>query len=354
MDAAQLAGAILNRNRHALAVMITDRVVYGGNQELLERYSLGHEEIFEYAKHDLAKIFVALISDRPSLFAKYVEWQRSVFMHRDVPAVVIRWQMTILEEVIADLIGAELGADGLGQIRRILEAGYAQLDLVVSEDASFLDPQAPHAGVARSYLASMLAGRAEEAIDGVIRLAEDGLDLPEIFLDIIEPTQREIGRLWQLNTIDVVDEHYASEGSQRLMAQLRERYSPRDRRDVTVLTACPGGELHDIGARMVSDLLHLNGYDSYFTGANTPHARILDAIERHNVGLVAISATMALQVRLAIDLIDQIHDRYGSRIGVMVGGYAFNQHEALWRDVGADGWAPGAAAAVEIAGELAR
>ena len=37
-----------------------------------------------------------------------------------------------------------------------------------------------------------------------------------------------------------------------------------------MVATCIGGELHEIGIRMVADFFEMEGWDTYYLGANTP------------------------------------------------------------------------------------
>ena len=114
-----------------------------------------------------------------------------------------------------------------------------------------------------------------------------------------------------------------------------------------------GGELHEIGMRMVADFLEMEGWDTYYLGANTPTDSILLSLEERQADVLAISATLTLHVSKVSELIDQIRTSPSqSTIKILVGGYPFNIARNLWQQVGADGYAPDAQGAVLAANRL--
>lgn len=335
MDSAQVVGAIIHRDRFAIATEVT-AIARAGTPD-------GDESIFESTLRDISKLFLAVVSGRPAIFARWMEWHRSVSVSRDVPLSTVRRQAQILRDVVV----ASLTPEEIAIVEPVFAAGLAALDTVLQPDSPAIDPGAPHAAAASHYLELILAGRAQEAIAGVERMVVEGLPVTDAYRRIIEPAQREVGRLWQLNRVSVAQEHIVTDASRTLMGLLRARFAPARRRDVGVVVSCLGGELHDLGARMVSDFLHLAGFRTSFTGANTPHGAIADEVRRSDATVVALSATVMLQVRLAFELIDALRDTFGERVRILVGGYAFNRHAGLWRDVGADAFAESPEAAVE-------
>ncbi len=51
-----------------------------------------------------------------------------------------------------------------------------------------------------------------------------------------------------------------------------------ERKNKTLLCACPGTELHEMGARMVADIFENNGWDSIYLGAAVPISAMLKSI----------------------------------------------------------------------------
>jgi len=109
-------------------------------------------------------------------------------------------------------------------------------------------------GISQDYLDCLLEGNKAEALLLMEGLLREGLGLPHIYLDVIQPAQRELGRLWLLGRINSAQEHFCSSSTQFIMARLCPPTHPRFRRGKRLVAAAAGGELHDIGIRMVSDL----------------------------------------------------------------------------------------------------
>jgi methanogenic corrinoid protein MtbC1 len=120
-----------------------------------------------------------------------------------------------------------------------------------------------------------------------------------------------------------------------------------------LVAACVGGELHEIGLRMVADFLEMNGWDTHYIGANTPVADIVETVALSRADLLALSATMGFHIPLVADVIKAIRtDPRTAGTRVMVGGYPFSLVDDLWVRVGADGSASDAAGALDLAERL--
>ena len=57
-----------------------------------------------------------------------------------------------------------------------------------------------------------------------------------------------------------------------------------ERRNRTLLCACPGTELHEMGARMVADIFENDGLDSIYLGASVPEDAMLEADPQQSPG----------------------------------------------------------------------
>jgi methanogenic corrinoid protein MtbC1 len=111
------------------------------------------------------------------------------------------------------------------------------------------------------------------------------------------------------------------------------------------------GELHQIGANMVADVLENAGWSVEFLGTDAPHTGIVDAVLAQNSDLLCISATMLFNVPTVVRLIRDLRAR-SPKLRVLIGGAAFRAKPDLWMDIGADGFAPDLTTAIEVADRI--
>jgi len=136
------------------------------------------------------------------------------------------------------------------------------------------------------------------------------------------------------------------------MAAVYERFESADvSKGKAVVSATPN-EQHETGARMVADLLELDGWQVTYLGANTPGGDILDCAVASEAALVALSASMPFNIDKVAELAAEVRNRKTtSPLKIMVGGIAFLGIPRLWESVGADGYAPDAISAVSLANQ---
>ncbi|MEZ4381489.1 MAG: cobalamin-dependent protein [Nannocystaceae bacterium] len=215
------------------------------------------------------------------------------------------------------------------------------------------DPQKGDETLAERYLRVLLEARRREATDLILGAVQRGeTDVRRVYLEVFEPVLREVGRLWLANQISIAQEHFISATTQLVMSRLYPHIFTTQRRGLQMVAACAGPELHEIGLRMVADFFELEGWDTYYLGANLPADAIVAAVAERKADLLAISATMPRHIPFVREVIHSLRTDEAMRsTTVLVGGGAFAR-EAQWRAVGADGCARSAADAVALAEEL--
>ena len=334
----------LQLTEHAAA--ITEDVIaidYAQRSKALARYGeRGHDLYRRDNLSHLSFLAEAVRSGEAELFVDYAAWAKSMLAAHGVPIEHLIENFRLLREAV----GRHVPADESAAAVMAIDAALARMPTLPAEPPTFLTSS--NEDVARSYLAFLLKGDRRGAFDVVLRAMEGGLPLKRVYLDVFQQSQRELGRLWQLNRVTVAQEHYCTAATQAIMNQLfgRVLQSPRIGRKMIAL--CVAGDLHEIGLRIVTDLFEMAGWDCDFLGANMPAETILDDLPTMRPDLIAISATMAYHVELVEEFIGKLRERSEIRhIPVLVGGRPFFVVENLWKRVGADGWARDAETAVE-------
>jgi methanogenic corrinoid protein MtbC1 len=160
----------------------------------------------------------------------------------------------------------------------------------------------------------------------------------DIYLQVFQPVQHEVGRLWQTNHLSVAQEHFCTAATQLIMSQLYPRIFGANRNGLRMVGTCIGSEMHEIGVRMVADFFEMEGWDTYYLGANTPTNSVLRMLAEKRAQLLAISATMTFHISAVEQLIKAVRgDSRLKDVRIMVGGYPFNVDPVLWKKIGADG-----------------
>ena len=188
------------------------------------------------------------------------------------------------------------------------------------------------------YLDAILSGSRREAF-GIIELARaEGLGIRSLYLDVFQPVMRDIGRLWQENRITVADEHLATAITQASMARLyQELFQAAPEPGPLLVAACADNERHELGLRMICDVLEMEGWDTVFLGASVPVEDLVEMVRVRRPQVVALSASIAPHVGRVREAIRAIRDADGDATPLIaVGGRAFMDDPGLAARLGAD------------------
>ena len=111
------------------------------------------------------------------------------------------------------------------------------------------------------------------------------------------------------------------------------------------------GDLHDIGKNLVVMMLEGGGFDVVDLGIDVPADKFVEAIKAHQpqvVGLSALLTTTMREMKTTIEVIEKAGLR--NQVKMIVGGAPLTEKFA--REIGADGYAPDAASAVDVVKSL--
>lgn len=173
----------------------------------------------------------------------------------------------------------------------------------------------------------------------------NGAEIEDLYADVFQDALYDVGRRWETNAITVAQEHMATAVTQYVMAHVFGTLEPvAPSRGVAVMTGVPG-ELHHVGALMISDMLEAHGWQVQFLGSSLPIPSILAAIKEAKPQLLGISVTMPFNLHHAVRLIAEAkHDAPDVR--TVVGGAAFRLD--AWRKTGADNHATDVRSAMRL------
>jgi len=119
----------------------------------------------------------------------------------------------------------------------------------------------------------------------------------------------------------------------------------------TVAIGTVKGDLHDIGKNLVAMMLEGGGYEVLDLEVDVPAEKFVDAVKNQGAGVVALSALLTTTMPAMKDTIDALREAgVRDQVKVVIGGAPVTQNYA--DEIGADGYAPDAASAVDKVREL--
>lgn len=205
-----------------------------------------------------------------------------------------------------------------------------------------------------SGLADIVLGTdLEAAVAYVIVLRERGLSTETLFVELLEPTARHLGELWNLDECDFIDVTLGVGRLQKLLAIFNDTHDvPTFEMRRRVLMATAPGNQHSFGIAMVEQFLSAAGWQVHIEISSTTD-QIVQAANHDWFAVIGLTAASDGQLDALTSVIAQLRARSRNRnVGIMVGGPMFTSMPALASQVGADATAPNAAAAVLVAQKL--
>ncbi len=201
----------------------------------------------------------------------------------------------------------------------------------------------------------VLADDEPAAIAFVDALHDQGAGAEALYLELLAPTARLLGQMWEDDTCDFTDVTVGLWRLQNAMRALSHSFlansvampvAPR-----VVLVPLPG-EQHTFGLSMVFDFFRRAGWDAW-TGPIETSAELGAIVRKQRVSVLGFS--LACDERVADVRQEILSVRKHSRnpdIAIMVGGPGFTANPALAAEVGADATAIDGAHAVLQAAAL--
>ena len=323
------ASQILRERRDGIAERVTS-LYFEARPQLEQRWKGARKKCTEDNRLHLDYLCEALTFGQPALFSEYAAWTAVLLAQLNIPGEALGFNLGVLQTTLA----SELDGVGGALASQYLDSALAKIKNTLPEAPGHLDGDRPSDVLARCYLAALLRGERHTASRLVLAAADSGTPVKKIYLLVFQRVQHELGRLWQSNRIGVAQEHYCTACTQSIMAQFYPRIFSAERNGRRLVATCVGGDLHEIGPRMVADFFEMEGWDTFFLGANTPISGTLQQVAERRPHVLGVSATLSLHIQAVADLIAAVRAA-GNPPQILVGGgplqFAAQSLEGCWR-----------------------
>jgi methanogenic corrinoid protein MtbC1 len=335
----------LRSSKAQIAELITTQFIEQ-HPEWKTRYTdAGRKSCLEDACYHVDFLASAIEAGSAESFKTYVRWLCNVLRSRNVPAECVSEHLSLLGGALdphLDEVENRLTMDYLSE-------GRAACDEL---DVAEMDPHSMDTGLElaqKLYLQAILTGQRKAAVNVALELLRSGTAIQDVYVAVLQESLYEVGRLWESNKITVAEEHMATAITQFVIAQLYSHIEPFEHMRGVAVVAGVRGELHQVGANMVADVMDIDGWEVHFLGTNMPHEGILSVVRDKKATLLGISSTMLFNMPQVVQLIQAARKEFGdSAPRIIVGGGAFRQAPELWREIGADGFAVDLRSALEV------
>lgn len=199
---------------------------------------------------------------------------------------------------------------------------------------------------------NLINGNAPAVKEGVEEALAGGASAEDILSGALVPAMDEVGYRFKNNIFYVPEVLIAARamhaGMDVLQPLLADSNIPSAGK---VMIGTVKGDLHDIGKNLVSMMLEGGGFEVIDLGVDTSPDKFVEAIKEeqpHIVGMSALLTTTMVNMKTTIEAFVEAGIR--DKVRVMIGGAPVTQRYA--DEIGADGYAPDAASAVDLARAL--
>ncbi len=194
-------------------------------------------------------------------------------------------------------------------------------------------------------------GKSQYVMNKTLEALSAGIGARKIITTALNPAFIRLGDLMQVNEIYVTDVFMAARAMKAAMLVLEPFISISGVKTDVIVIGTVAGDLHDIGKNLVTMVLKGSGFNVIDLGIDVPKERFVEAVEKYNPSILALSALLTTTIEEMGNVISLLKEKnLRSKVKVMVGGAPVNRDFA--RDIGADVYTSNAFEAAEAARDL--
>jgi len=199
---------------------------------------------------------------------------------------------------------------------------------------------------------NIIKGKKNPAVELTQQAIAEGVAPQNIVNDGLIAGMAVVGEKFKKNEFYVPEVLIAARAMKECMVLLKPLMAASGMKPVgTVVIGTVKGDLHDIGKNLVAMMLQGNGFEVVDMGVDVSPEKFIDAVKQSKAELIALSALLTTTMPGMKQMVDAL-EAAGIRgtVKVMIGGAPVTQKFS--DEVGADGYAPDAASAVDLAKSL--
>ncbi|MBZ0298286.1 MAG: corrinoid protein [Anaerolineae bacterium] len=234
------------------------------------------------------------------------------------------------------------------------DARLAGRALTPEEAAQFLEQPGEVPPVLVKLKSGIIDGSSRIALDAAEEALAAGISASTIIDDVVIPAMQIVGDKFECGDYFLPEMMASALGAQGIMKLLRpklveSKVQPAGRAVIGTVK----GDLHDIGKNLVAMMWAGAGFEVIDLGPDVAPERFVDAIRQNKPDIVGMSALLTTTMPMMDTTIKAIESAgLRQQVKIMVGGAGVTQ--SFVDEIGADGYAPNASAAVRRARELLR
>ncbi len=199
---------------------------------------------------------------------------------------------------------------------------------------------------------NLIQGKAPQVKELVQKAVDEGQDVQKVLNEGLLAGMSVVGEKFKKNEFYVPEVLIAARAMKQGMEILRPILAEKDIKGAgTVVLGTVRGDLHDIGKNLVGMMLEGAGFEVVDLGVDVPAEKFIQTAKEKNVNIIGLSALLTTTMPAMKEVIDVLNkSELKGKVKVIIGGAPVTQSYA--DEIGADGYAPDAASAVDKVKEL--
>ena len=200
---------------------------------------------------------------------------------------------------------------------------------------------------------SLIQGNVSQIRKLIQEAIDDGQDTGMILQEGLIAGMNVIGDRFKMNEIYIPEVLIAARAMKEGMVLLRPLIAREEIKNAgAIVLGTVKGDLHDIGKNLVGMMLEGAGFDVIDLGIDVDPEKFMEATKENNASIIGLSCLLTTTMAAMEDVILSINNsQLNAKVKIMIGGAPITQKYA--DEIGADGYAPDAARAVDLARQLA-
>ena len=199
---------------------------------------------------------------------------------------------------------------------------------------------------------NLIKGKTPEVKELTQKALDEGVGVEKILNEGLVAGMNVVGAKFKANEFYVPEVLIAARAMKAGMEILRPILAEKDIKSRgTIVLGTAKGDLHDIGKNLVGMMLEGAGFEVIDLGIDVAPEKFVQTAKEKKAHLIGVSALLTTTMVGMKDVIKALKEAsLDSKVKVMIGGAPLTQSYA--DEIGADGYAPDAASAVDKAKKL--
>jgi len=198
---------------------------------------------------------------------------------------------------------------------------------------------------------ALIRGKREEVVSKVQEAINEGVEPTRILNEGLVGGMSVVGERFRRNIIYVPEVLIAARAMKGGMEILQPQLAKAGAKPVaTVVVGTVKGDLHDIGKNLVCMMLQGGGFEVVDLGTDVTADKFVETARQSNAKLIGMSALLTTTMPYMGQIIEAVKKAGLNDVRTMIGGAPVTQRFA--DEIKADGHAPDAASAVDVAHRL--